>query len=197
MPRTPDPTKHTEILRQAKDLFMRQGFERTSMEAIAAAAGVSKPTLYRHFADKPALFRAVIRHVGGYVESRWPAYAPDEPLVDRLDRFAVSLHGLLFQPSSLAFVRLVIQEAGRDPVVGETYRELVDEPMTRHLRRAVAETGEVGRKETAAMAETFLALVRDPWFWSALTTGQIPTARKLAAVRRAALAGVRPLLAAS
>src|SRR5579871_4959390 len=48
------------ILDAATSLFLRDGYAATSMESIAAAAGVSKRTLYKRFPEKPALLRAAI-----------------------------------------------------------------------------------------------------------------------------------------
>ena len=42
------------------ELFLTEGFERTSMDSIAQAAGVSKQTVYSHFANKDDLFRSCI-----------------------------------------------------------------------------------------------------------------------------------------
>jgi len=52
------------VMEAAAGLFLRHGFRKASMDEIARAAGVSKPTLYAHFADKDALFAAVCDHVG-------------------------------------------------------------------------------------------------------------------------------------
>ncbi|MCA9590806.1 MAG: TetR/AcrR family transcriptional regulator [Myxococcales bacterium] len=56
--------KHEErrasIVRAATELFSRYGYKRTSMDLLAGQAGVAKPTLYAYFADKDALFRAVV-----------------------------------------------------------------------------------------------------------------------------------------
>ena len=51
--------KSLRILEAAKDLFLQNGLRGTSMEAIARAAGVAKPTLYARFADKEAVFVAL------------------------------------------------------------------------------------------------------------------------------------------
>ncbi|MEV0174972.1 TetR/AcrR family transcriptional regulator [Streptomyces sp. NPDC050803] len=59
--------KRRAIVRAARELFLREGFG-VGMDAIAAAAGVSKVTVYNHFGSKEALFSAVI------------AGALDEPL---------------------------------------------------------------------------------------------------------------------
>ncbi|WP_237561515.1 TetR/AcrR family transcriptional regulator [Frateuria defendens] len=53
--------KRAAILEAAKALFIRNAFAGTSMDAVAAEAGVSKLTVYSHFGDKDNLFREVIR----------------------------------------------------------------------------------------------------------------------------------------
>ncbi|MEM6513138.1 MAG: TetR/AcrR family transcriptional regulator [Pseudomonadota bacterium] len=52
--------KRLQIRNAAAQLFMSEGFERTSMDSIAAHAGVSKQTVYSHFASKDELFRSCI-----------------------------------------------------------------------------------------------------------------------------------------
>src|SRR6266571_636471 len=54
----------------AQELFTRQGFEGTSMDAIAEAAHVSKQTLYRYYENKEALFVATLRRQRGPPYSR-------------------------------------------------------------------------------------------------------------------------------
>jgi TetR/AcrR family transcriptional repressor of mexJK operon len=56
-------TKRAVILDSAEGLFLSSGYELTSVDAIAARAGVSKRTVYDHFGDKLSLFRAVLRRV--------------------------------------------------------------------------------------------------------------------------------------
>ena len=58
--RPKDLEKRAAILEAAKRLFTTQGFDGTSMDAIAAAAGVSKLTVYSHFQDKERLFTAAV-----------------------------------------------------------------------------------------------------------------------------------------
>src|ERR1700722_10134894 len=52
--------KHDAIGAAALTLFARDGYERTSVDAIAAEAGVSKRTVYSHYGDKENLFLLVI-----------------------------------------------------------------------------------------------------------------------------------------
>ena len=52
--------KRAAILSAASQLFLELGFERATVDRIAQAAGVSKLTVYSHFADKEGLFVALI-----------------------------------------------------------------------------------------------------------------------------------------
>ncbi|MCX2864701.1 TetR/AcrR family transcriptional regulator [Paucibacter sp. PLA-PC-4] len=56
-----DPERLRRIMEAARSHFDAQGFERASVDAIATEAGVSKMTIYSHFASKEGLFEAVIR----------------------------------------------------------------------------------------------------------------------------------------
>jgi AcrR family transcriptional regulator len=53
--------RDARLLEVATDLFMKRGFDGTSIEAVAEAAGVSKPTVYARYRDKRDLFAAVLR----------------------------------------------------------------------------------------------------------------------------------------
>src|ERR1700691_1816365 len=52
--------KRRAILGAATTLFLRDGYQATSMDQIAAAAAVSKQTVYKQFADKQSLFREIV-----------------------------------------------------------------------------------------------------------------------------------------
>ncbi len=56
--------KRADILAAARALFLADGFERTSVDAVAARAGVSKRTVYDYFGDKQTLLVAVLREAG-------------------------------------------------------------------------------------------------------------------------------------
>jgi AcrR family transcriptional regulator len=54
---------HSKVLESATELFAERGIDVTSMDAIAAASGVSKATIYKHWADKDALCLEVMQYV--------------------------------------------------------------------------------------------------------------------------------------
>ena len=63
MPRGLSQRAHQKVLAAATELFASRGIAATSMDAIAAAAAVSKATVYKHWADKDALCLEVLLHV--------------------------------------------------------------------------------------------------------------------------------------
>ena len=61
--RLPPQERRLLIVEAAGRLFAEHGYDGTRLDQVAAAAGVTKPVLYRHFADKTALYLALLeRH---------------------------------------------------------------------------------------------------------------------------------------
>ncbi len=63
MPRGLSESAHKKVLESATELFADRGIDATSVDAIAAASGVSKATIYKHWADKDALCLEVLQFV--------------------------------------------------------------------------------------------------------------------------------------
>lgn len=77
--------KRRRIVAAATSLFNRYGFKRTSVDQLAAEAGVAKPTIYAYFDDKEAIFRAVVEAVcDEMVSGAKDASARDAPIEERL-----------------------------------------------------------------------------------------------------------------
>jgi AcrR family transcriptional regulator len=62
-----------QLLTHAKQLFVTLGYQNTTTEKIARAAGVSEPVLYRHFESKKALFLEVLQEIREATLDRWQA----------------------------------------------------------------------------------------------------------------------------
>jgi AcrR family transcriptional regulator len=81
----PRAEREQEMLRAAGDAFAGHGFHDTSMEAIAEAAGISKPMLYNYFGSKHGLYVAYVMRSGHLLmQSMREAASPDAPAPDRL-----------------------------------------------------------------------------------------------------------------
>jgi TetR/AcrR family transcriptional repressor of mexJK operon len=63
--------KRTAILAAARELFVRQGVDRVSMDAVAAQAAVSKRTVYDYFGDKRRLFLAILTDASESMMATW------------------------------------------------------------------------------------------------------------------------------
>lgn len=121
--------KREAILLAATEAFLEQGYEGASMEGIAATAGVSVMTLYRHVKNKDDLFAAVVS--GACALSDEAEAQEFQVILKRPFREILIFIGVLFQkrltsPQSTALLRAVMVESGRFPNLAEmTYRGLV------------------------------------------------------------------------
>jgi TetR/AcrR family transcriptional repressor of mexJK operon len=123
--------KRRVIMEAATTAFLRNGYLGTSMDEIAALAGVSKQTVYNHFADKQRLFIDIIlatsdQVVGELVQtatSALPKTDDVEDVEEDLVELARQLITAICHPQVLRLRRLVIGETGRFPELGRTYWE--------------------------------------------------------------------------
>ena len=67
------PDRRASILRGAAQAFARSGFAATSMDDVAAASGISRLLVYRHFDSKEELYRAVLERVSAALATAWGA----------------------------------------------------------------------------------------------------------------------------
>src|SRR6266849_7670205 len=66
-----------QLLAHAKQLFVTLGYQNTTTEKIARAAGVSEPMLYRHFESKKTLFLEVLKEIRDVTLTRWQTASAD------------------------------------------------------------------------------------------------------------------------
>ena len=119
--------KRRAILEAATAAFLRNGYRGTSMDEIAAAARVSKQTVYKHFSDKERLFAeivtATVHEAGDTVEEGVRnLQASGDVEADMRELARRQLH-FVMQPRIMQLRRLVIGEANRFPDLGRTFYE--------------------------------------------------------------------------
>ena len=71
MPRLKAPQRREQLVSVATRLFAERGYEATTTAAIAEAAGVTEPILYRHFSSKQDLFVAIVREMSELTMRHW------------------------------------------------------------------------------------------------------------------------------
>ncbi len=152
------------ILDAATDLFFARGYGGTSIDAVARRAQVSKRTFYHRFADKAALFGAVLHRTieGLRPPVAMPLFAGAD-LRDILHRLAgIILHAAL-APQALALHRLIVGESARFPklaaaVTGEgSTGEAI--ALIAGLLAREANAGHLVIDDPAFAAEMFLQMV--------------------------------------
>jgi TetR/AcrR family transcriptional regulator, mexJK operon transcriptional repressor len=160
----PAGSKAETILVAAKRAFLASGFGTVSMDTIAREAGVSKATVYAHFAGKEDLFGAVI---GRECESYFARFSARE-LDPRDVRASLTILGcrfleLVLSPDAIALHRIIVGEVTRFPMLGEVFwhagpeRERVQ--IEAFLQKAAA-SGTLSLPDTRLAAEQFVSLVR-------------------------------------
>jgi len=149
----PDPTprsarKRAAILEAAASVFLDKGYLGTSMDEIAALAGVSKQTVYKHFADKQRLFTEIVVATVDKVSE--PVYAEVLRLQETGDveadlrDLARRQLAMVMQPRLMQLRRLVIGEAGRFPELGRAFYERGPERTIAALATAFERLAERG-----------------------------------------------------
>ncbi len=120
--RAPDRTKDEAILESARATFFDDGFASTTMEHVAARAGVSKVTVYKRFDDKEALFEAVVRREMTKMEvafKSWPF--ADGSLSERLNAYGSILLRFLFSTEHMLLDRMLAHDLKHSPEMARRF----------------------------------------------------------------------------
>ena len=106
--RSKDLGKRASILEAAKRLFLEQGYQGVSMDQIAAAAGVSKLTVYSHFGDKETLFSAAITaKCQDVLPDELFVRPPEGPLREQLRAIGHAFFALITSEEAIAMHRMM------------------------------------------------------------------------------------------
>jgi TetR/AcrR family transcriptional repressor of mexJK operon len=162
--RPKDLEKRAAILEAAKRLFPQHGFEGTSMDAVAAEAGVSKLTVYSHFGSKEALFIETIRCNCGDLLA-WPLFEVDvkAPAHDQLMLVARAFFDLMMSDSALGMHRTLVASSQQSPKLAKLFWEAgplqVQAALARMLDKEVA-ASQLQITDTRRAASQFFALLK-------------------------------------
>lgn len=164
--------RDARLIEIATSLFMERGFEATSIDALADAARISKPTVYARYRDKRELFAAVLKQ---QIE-RWlvPLAAAAHSQVDVHDKVALEamlvdvarqMMALSSAPGSIALSRILSAQAPHFPELARLAFEegwLKAVAATARMLDSVASRGLIRIDDPAMAADLFLSLVLGP-----------------------------------
>jgi len=152
------------ILEVATELFLEQGYGSTSIESVAARAGVSKRTFYDRFDDKATLFVAVVQYIIEHI--RPPADVPllaGASLPEILQRLAGLILKAALSPQALALHRLVTGESSRFPelafAVATEGRQSEATDLIAGLLAREQRNAKIGREDQRFAADQFIYMV--------------------------------------
>ncbi|ROL85322.1 TetR/AcrR family transcriptional regulator [Pseudomonas chlororaphis] len=143
--RPKDLAKRQAILEAAKTLFLSNGYANTSMDAVAAEAGVSKLTVYSHFNDKETLFSAA---VAAKCEEQLPTLIFELPAGMPIESVLLNIgrgfHLLINSEESLNLHRLIMALGSQDPKLSQIFFEAGPQRMVQGMERLLTRINQSG-----------------------------------------------------
>lgn len=180
MPRPPQrltDRKREAIVRAAVEEFRTAGFEATSMDRIAAAAGVSKRTVYNHFPSKEELFSHILEALwASSIASVDLPYRTDVALDEQLRQLLMQKLALLADPNFIDLARVAMAEIIHSPERAQGIVCRMGEKeggVTAWIRAAIAD-GKLANVDPDFAGHQLQGLVKSFAFWPQVTLGQPP-----------------------
>ncbi|UBF24069.1 TetR/AcrR family transcriptional regulator [Kovacikia minuta CCNUW1] len=159
--------KQEQILQGAMQIFLKSGYAETSMDRVAAEAGVAKQTIYSHFQDKEGLFKALMERVtinrfqtlfmdkGQLSEEAFEQQLAREPAIV-LRQVAETFLTLKSDQEYTSLLRIIIAESARFPELAKLYTRSVIQRGRQLLCRYFDAHPELDIKDSEAMAQIFI-----------------------------------------
>jgi TetR/AcrR family transcriptional regulator, regulator of autoinduction and epiphytic fitness len=144
LPHPRESMKTGQILQGAMQEFLARGYAAASMDRVAAAAGVSKATIYSHFGDKETLFKTLVEQMA---KERMRAILGGmnydlEPRLALRQLFREAMDSCCNNPEFHDFKRVLVGESGRFPELAKTFVEHLSKPgieaLTQYFRDSPA-----------------------------------------------------------
>ncbi len=128
-------SKKTQIYHAASNLFLEHGYDGVSMDLVAERAGVSKQTVYSHFASKETLFSACIRYKCADHELDDADLDPSLPVDQVLTKLVGKFNDLFHSDEAIKLKRLLHAHAESNPRLSEIFFEAGPALMIQSLER--------------------------------------------------------------
>jgi len=164
---------HDKVLNAALGLFAERGIEATSMDAIAHASGVSKATIYNHWADKEALLLEVMLMVNGLDREPEDVDTGDiqrdlTAVLTRRPPDSYDLARTRLTPSLIAYSAL-------HPEFGKAWRHRVTDPPRQCIKRILHRGIERGQLPRTLDIDASIALLLGPMLYAHIFQKEQPS----------------------
>ena len=160
-----DSAKRAAIVKAASDAFFDVGYAATSIEQIAADAGVSKVTIYNQFGDKRALFAAAVERECEKMRGHFSidAVSAHSSIRERLLTIGKAMFAFLSRPEMIQFERRIAAETEHEPEIGRAFLEAGPWRMKAAFSAFLAHActrGELSISATELAAEQFVSMCK-------------------------------------
>jgi TetR/AcrR family transcriptional regulator, regulator of autoinduction and epiphytic fitness len=151
--------KFEQILKGAMQEFLARGYAGTSMEKVAAAAGVSKPTVYSYFKDKEALFQVLIEDLAKkkFSSTFGSKTIKGDPKIVLRELAEVTFKKFDEDEEFSCFMRVIIGESGRFPELAKVCVVNLFKPTVEAIGQYLAMQPELKIADSEAAALLFIS----------------------------------------
>ena len=162
--RPSDRAKRAAVIETASRHFLEHGYAATSIEQVAADAGVSKVTVYNHFGDKRTLFAAAVDRECDRMRGHFSIREAGEGTMrERLRSIGEAMVAFLARPEMIRFELRIAAETQGDPEIGRAFLEAgpwrMKSAFAAFLEHAAAE-GELVIEDPGIAAEQFVSMCK-------------------------------------
>ncbi|MEG0002455.1 MAG: TetR/AcrR family transcriptional regulator [Comamonas sp.] len=167
--------KRAAIVQAAVAQFRAHGYEATSMDQVAAAAEVSKRTLYNHFASKEALFAQILVQLWERSVALLDlAYRPDRPLQEQLSALLLQKVAMVSGEDFIDLARVAITATIHSPQRAQDMLLRLAQKENALLTwvRAAQNDGRLKPADPLQVVQQMESLVKGSAFWPQVTLGQ-------------------------
>jgi AcrR family transcriptional regulator len=175
--------KRRQIIEGARALFLAQGFDAASMDAIARKASVSKGTLYVYFDSKEHLFEAIVENERGAQAEQIFSFDPaNHDVAGVLTSLGVAYARFLCQPAAASALRTVIAIAERMPELGRKFYEFGPKCGIERLQaylKAQCEAGVLSIDDCELAAAQFLDSCQSTLFKPLMFGSVVPSEERI------------------
>lgn len=165
------PQAESRILQAALRQLSEDGYSRMSLDAVAAEAGVSKPTMYRRWASKADMATAALRTIQ-LSEPRVDTGSTKDDLAGVLRNFSKSL----LRPNGMSLIGTVLAEEAHTPELLRLFRERIVAPRRAMLREILDRAVKRGELRAGVDVDCAVNMLVGAFYARYLASSKIPPA---------------------
>ncbi|CAD7286195.1 TetR/AcrR family transcriptional regulator [Campylobacter suis] len=172
--------RYEAVIEAAHELFLQNGYEKTSLNQIVSKSGGSLASVYKFFENKEKLFAIILEREVEKFQAEVDEISglkQSTDLSDFLNKFGLVYLEIFYKPESTKFLRIIISETYKNKELGKLTADLFTNSTINFLSTFFKKP-EISNKlkefDPQILAFNFCALIREPFFMQTLILGEEP-----------------------